>query len=330
MKREQSKYLLMAFVICVACLLTGCSGANKDGTYSAIQGFTNVYDILVWPMAGLMWLIGKTVAFGNYGVVIIISTLIVRTCAWPIYAKTNDMSLKMNLMAPEQAKIQARYEGKTDQESQQRMQMEMMNLYKKYGVGIGGCLMPFVQFPLFIAFYTTLQRIPYTLSSSLKFNFSFLNGTFLGVNLFLPRGEALEKVYENAELLAQYGLSSSSYEAVSKAQNIGIIVIAVIVGLTQIAMQLYAQHQQKKAKDSQFADVPEYRRPQQTDQAKQTQMTMNIMMYGMSIMMVFMVLQNTAALGLYWVVGNIYSFLQQIINKKLSKKRLEKLKAKLS
>ena len=329
MKREQSKYLLVVLVICVACFLTGCSGANKDGTYSAIEGFTNVYDILVWPMAGLMWVIGKFIAQGNYGIVIIISTILVRTAAWPIYAKTNDMSLKMSLMGPEQAKIQARYEGKTDQESQQRMQMEMMNLYKKYGVGFGGCLMPFIQFPLFVAFYTTLQRIPYTLSSDLKFNFSFLNGNFLGVNLFLPRGDALKTVYENADLLAQYGLSSTSYEAVSKAQNIGIIVIAVIVGITQIAMQLYAQHQQKKARDAQFDHLPEYRRPQQNDQQKQTQTTMNIMMYGMSIMMVFMVLQNTAALGLYWVVGNIYSFLQQIINRKLNAKRLEKLKQKL-
>lgn len=329
MKREQIKYLLVALVFGIVCFASGCSGANKDGTYSAIQGFNNVYDILVWPMAGLMWGIGKTVAFGNYGVVIILSTLIVRTAGWPIYAKTNDMSLKMSLMGPEQAKIQARYEGKTDKESQQRMQMEMMNLYKKYGVGFGGCLMPFIQFPLFIAFYTTLQRIPYTLSSSLKFNFSFLNGNFLGVNLFLPRGEALKTVFENPELLAQYGLTEANYEAVAKSQNIGIIIIAVIVGITQIAMQFYMQRQQKKTKDAQFANIPEYRRPQPDDKAKQTQTTMNIMMYGMSIMMVFMVLQNTAALGLYWTIGNIYSFLQQIINRKMSSKRLEKLKAKL-
>lgn len=329
MKKEKSKYLLMGLIVFSMCFLTGCSGANKDGTYSAIQGFTNAYDILVWPMAGLMWCIGKTVAFGNYGIVIIISTIIVRTCAWPIYAKTNDMSLKMSLMGPEQAKIQARYEGKTDQESQQRMQMEMMNLYKKYGVGVGGCLMPFIQFPLFIAFYTTLQRIPYTLSTSLKFNFGFLDGNFLGINLFLPRGEALKKVFENPDLLAQYNLTEASYDAVSKAQNIGIIIIAIIVGVTQIAMQLYSQHQQKKSKAQQYADVPEYRRPKENDQTKQTQLTMNIMMYGMSIMMVFMVLQNTAALGLYWTIGNIYSFLQQIINRKLSAKRLEKLKSKL-
>ena len=153
MKRERNKYILIASVLLAALFLTGCSTANKDGSYNPIEGFNSAIDLLVWPMAGLMWGIGKTVAFGNYGVVIILATIIVRTCAWPIYAKTNDMSLKMQLMAPEQAKIQKRYEGKTDQESQQRMQMEMMQLYKKYGVGVGGCLMPFVQFPLFIAFF---------------------------------------------------------------------------------------------------------------------------------------------------------------------------------
>ena len=328
MKRERNKYILIASVLLAALFLTGCSTANKDGSYNPIEGFNSAIDILVWPMAGLMWGIGKTVAFGNYGVVIILATIIVRTCAWPIYAKTNDMSLKMQLMAPEQAKIQKRYEGKTDQESQQRMQMEMMQLYKKYGVGVGGCLMPFVQFPLFIAFYTTLQRIPYTLDTAKKFNFGFLNGNFLGVNLFLPRGEALKKVFENAELLELYGLNANQYDSISKSQNIGIIILAVVVGITQIAMQILSQRQQKKAKNAQFADIPEYRRPQQDDAAKQSQIMMNVMMYGMSLMMVMFVLNSTAALGLYWLVGNIYSALQMYINKKFGNKRLEKLKNK--
>ena len=95
MKRERNKYILIASVLLAALFLTGCSTANKDGSYNPIEGFNSAIDLLVWPMAGLMWGIGKTVAFGNYGVVIILATIIVRTCAWPIYAKTNDMSLKM-------------------------------------------------------------------------------------------------------------------------------------------------------------------------------------------------------------------------------------------
>jgi YidC/Oxa1 family membrane protein insertase len=105
-------------------------------------------DLFVYPMAGIMWVIGKTIGFGSYPVTIIIATIVVRTIAWPIYGKTNDMQLKMQLVQPEMEKIQKKYAGREDQESKQRMSMETMQLYKKYGIGFGGCLMPFVQMPI--------------------------------------------------------------------------------------------------------------------------------------------------------------------------------------
>ena len=111
-------------------------------------------------MAGIMWCIGKTIGFGSYPITIIIATIVVRTLAWPIYAKTNDMQLKMKLVEPEMQKIQKKYEGKEDQESKQRMQMETMQLYKKYGIGIGGCVMPIIQMPIFLGFYYSIRKIP--------------------------------------------------------------------------------------------------------------------------------------------------------------------------
>ena len=108
--------------------------------YTPIDGFKSGWDILVWPMAFLMYGIGKTVAFNYYSLTILFATIIVRTLAWPIYAKTNDLSLKMKLMAPHQAKIEAKYAGKDDPISQQRKQMEMMQLFKKYGVGPARCV----------------------------------------------------------------------------------------------------------------------------------------------------------------------------------------------
>lgn len=328
-RKENTKYLLLLVIIIAVGFLSGCSTANADGTYNAIEGFTSAIDILVWPMAGLMWALGKSIAFANYGVVIILATIIVRTCAWPIYAKSNDMSLKMGLMGPEQAKIQKKYEGKDDPESKQRMQTEMMQLYKKYGVGIGGCIMPFIQFPIFIAFFTTLQRIPMTLDPTKSFNFKFLNSNFLGVNLFLPMGDSLTKIFEDPTLVALYGLDPANFEAISRAQTIGVIVLAVLVGLTQIGIQLLTEFRQKKMKQEAYSDVPAYRRQQPNPQQKSTEITMKVVMYGMSIMMVFFVLRSTAALGLYWLIGNIYSGLQSYLGKKMSNKRMEKLKQKM-
>ena len=104
------KYALLYVAVATLGLLVGC--AKKNGTqepYAPIIGFTKPGDIFVYPIAGIMWLMGKSLAFGSYGVAIILTTLIVRTIAWPIYAKSNDMTLKMQLMHPELEKVQAKY-----------------------------------------------------------------------------------------------------------------------------------------------------------------------------------------------------------------------------
>lgn len=310
MNKQSRKYLVVALVVVSLLVLSGCTKSGNPADYKPIQGWTGIMDIFVWPMAALMYGIGKSVAFGNYGIVIIITTLIVRTLAWPIYAKTNDMSLKMQLMGPEQAKLEAKYAGKTDQESMQRKQMEMMQLYKKHGVGFAGCLLPLVQFPIFIAFYETLQRVPVTRNGGFTFDFGFLSGSFFGIDLFSGRLDAAGNV-------------------ISTYQTWGIIVFAIIVGATQFLSQVLMSKRQKKAKEDAQSNVPSYRQPQQTDMQKQTETTMKFMMYGMTLMMVFFVYRSTAALGLYWLVGNLYTTLQGYIGHKRSKTRMEKLKSKI-
>lgn len=305
MKKQRKRYLLVALAIIGLFLFASCRGGTQE--YKPIEGWNGILDILVWPIAALMWAIGKTVGFGYYGLVIIITTIIVRTLAWPIYAKTNDMSLKMQLMAPDQAKIEEKYRDKNDPESQQRKQLELMQLYRKYGVGLGGCLLPFVQFPIFIAFYQTLQRIPKTRNPQYKFDFSFLKGNFFGIDLFRSRLD----------------------EPVTKYQTWGIIILAALVGITQVFSQFLATRRQKRAKEEAQANIPAYRRTQTTDVQKQTETMMKVMMYSLTAMMVFFVYSSTAALGLYWLVGNLYSTLQAEISARTSKKRLEVLREKI-
>lgn len=290
------KISVIVLLLFVALFLSGC---GVDDT-QPIEGIQGVLDLLVLPMAGLLWVIAKTVAFGNYGIALIIATIIVRTLAWPIYAKTNDMSLKMQLIGPEQAKIQEKYAGKEDPASKQAMQMETSQLYKKYGLGLGGCLMPFVQFPIFISFYSVVRRLPVTpwLNDVMSFN-------FFGISL------AEKAVLGNWDW-----------------QTIGVYILAFLVGATQIFSQILIQRRQKKMKEAQTANLPDYRKPQQTPQQQSTEKTMKYMIYFMTIMMVVFVVQSPAALGLYWLIGNLYSTFQSYISHKNSSARIESLKKK--
>ena len=141
---------------------------------------------MAWLMVQLSNLFG-----GFYIIGLLITTILVRTIAWPIYAKTNDMTLKMQLMQPELNKIQEKYATRQDDRSKQMMQMEMAQLYKKYKVGLSGCLMPFLQFPIFMAIYRAVSRIPYTIAyegTIYKNDWANeINPRFLGINLFEDR-----------------------------------------------------------------------------------------------------------------------------------------------
>ena len=57
---------------------------------------------------------------------------------------------------------------------------------------------------------------------------------------------------------------------------------------------------------------------------------MKVMLYSMPIMMAIFIITNTAALGWYWFVGNIYTAFQSFISSKSSAKKLEKLRQQYS
>ncbi len=269
------------------------------------QFFSNFFDnFLVYPIGLIILFFSKL--FGGYYIVgLFIGTLIVRTLGWPIYAKTNDMSLKMKLMEPEQAKIQAKYERRKDPESQKMMQMEMARLYKKYKIGFGGCLLPFLQFPIFMAVFRAITRFPYTNGIAGSNNWaSKVNPNFLGISLFEDRTTGTN-------------------------QLIGIIILCVLVVGTQVLSQIISERRMKKQQEKAQADIPAYRR-QAAAQGNQMQTSMKMFMYMMIAMMAVFVFTSEAALGIYWLIGNVYAIAQTAIGSKNSEKRLEKLKQKHS
>ena len=332
--KELKKYILIGLITLVVILGTGCGAItftingyeDQQFYFPIVKGMYGVggnLDWLVYPMAWFMYFLGEYVVNNNYALIIILATVVIRSAAWPIYGKTNDMSLKMQLLAPEQAKIQAKYAGKTDKESQQRMSMETMQLYKKYKVSFASCLMPLVQMPIFLAFYETLRRIPYSATSFL---------TTYG-NVFVRKEVEYEVTGDLIINADNYkttflGIDLLKDKSGGGWQMWGIFLIAFLVAVTQLGTQFYSQWRTKKQKRAMEGNIPEYRRSQQNQQQKQSEMMMKIMLYSMPVIMVIFIIQNSAALGFYWLIGNIYTAIQTIISGKFSAKRLEKLKAK--
>lgn len=90
---------------------------------------------------------------GNWGVAIMLLTLVVRCVLWPVHAKSQNTMKRMGLLAPKMKELQEKYK-----DDQQKLSAETMKLYRDYGVNpLGGCLPMFVQIPIFFGFFRVLQ-----------------------------------------------------------------------------------------------------------------------------------------------------------------------------
>lgn len=115
--------------------------------------------IFVKPLAWLILKIGYIIK--NFGIAIIIVTLLIRTIMIPFTKKAALQSENLKLVQPELTKLEKKYKDKTDKESMMQKSQEMLVLYKKYNINpMSGCLFSFIQLPLFMAFYEALYRLP--------------------------------------------------------------------------------------------------------------------------------------------------------------------------
>ncbi|TFE67429.1 membrane protein insertase YidC [Methylacidiphilum caldifontis] len=112
------------------------------------------YGMWGWVVKPLVWCMVHFHSFiPNYGLDIILFTLLLKGIFWPLQSKANRNMKAMQALSPKLKELQARYKDQPD-----KMQAEMMKLYREYGVNpLGGCLPMLVQIPIFIGFYTMLQ-----------------------------------------------------------------------------------------------------------------------------------------------------------------------------
>ncbi|MBS5860178.1 YidC/Oxa1 family membrane protein insertase [bacterium] len=90
---------------------------------------------------------------GNYGLAIIVLTIIVRMFLWPLNVSQQRSMRQMQTLQPKLKAIQERYKN-----DPQKMQMKMMEFYKEHKFNpMGGCLPLLVQMPVFILLYSALM-----------------------------------------------------------------------------------------------------------------------------------------------------------------------------
>ncbi len=119
------------------------------------RDFVMFYGMFGFISRPLSWLMRKMHDFsGNWGLAIILMTIIIRTILWPLQAKSQYSMKRMGKLAPLMKEVQEKHKDNPTQ-----AQMEVMKLYKDYGVNpVGGCFPMLLQIPIFFAFYSVLQN----------------------------------------------------------------------------------------------------------------------------------------------------------------------------
>jgi len=133
-------------------------GPNHFGT---LKSYNRKYEKII-PLGG--WLVGWFTRYAiipmfnffsrfiaNFGLIILLMTLVIKTVVFPLTYKSYSSSAKMQVLKPEIEKINAKY---PKQEDAMKKQQATMDLYRRAGVNtMGGCLPTLLTFPILWAMF---------------------------------------------------------------------------------------------------------------------------------------------------------------------------------
>lgn len=119
----------------------------------------NIFSSLVEGIRSLLnffYSFTDTLGFANYGIAIILLTIVVKMALYPLTVKQMKSMKAMQVLQPKIKEIQEK------QKDPQKAQQAIMTLYKENGANpLSGCLPLLIQMPILIALYQALNKFPY-------------------------------------------------------------------------------------------------------------------------------------------------------------------------
>ena len=245
----------------------------------------NFSDIIRIPFGYLLdWLYQFA---GNYGLALILFSLIVKIVLLPMNAKSKKSMLKMSRVAPLAKALEAKYK-----DDQQKYQQELMKLYKEEGVSTGGgCLWSFIPLLILLPLYYVIRE-PITYVMHIPAEQEILavypdiagllrpiDFTFLGIDL--------------AEIPSWKVWQATDWNAV------GLFLLPVISGAANLVSSIVSQ----KLNGS----VATNAKGEKDKEAAKSAQSMNTMLYLMPLVSVWIGFSLPAAVTVYWIAQAVFT-----------------------
>ena len=298
----------------------------------------NLFDIITIPLGYILDIIYRLVQ--NYGLAIIIFTIIIKLVLIPLNLRSQKAMKKQQKIQPILAELQKKYAN-----DQQKLQTEMMKLYKENNISMmGGCLPMLIQFPILIGLYRVIQS-PIRYLLHIQFNDPGVSYKITQIVTLMKEqfpselgnyaNSTAKTIFNSAQIqLATWSekvldkvdawsinfnflgldLSKAPYDALELVKEanfsqLSIIALLLIPALAICTTWLSMKQTQKMSGQTQN---------QSNAQTAQMSKTMNIMM---PLMTGFFSITLPSGMGVYWITSNIIQMVQQyILNKVLDSK----------
>ena len=273
----------------------------------------NLFDvIIVQPILNLLMAIYSIVPGGDFGISIIIFTVIIRFLLWPLVKKQLHQTKAMRKMQPELKKIQAKY--KNDKQAQG---LAMMELYKKHNISPFGSIgVLLIQLPILIGIYRVVQIFAMHRDELGKFTYGFMDN-IPAVKELLASPDNFNQNFLGFIDLTQHAVSENGVV-------IGLLVLALLAAL----LQFFLSKQMSPNTDSnkRLRDVlAEAGQGKEADQAEVNAIVMRKMMKFMPVMLFFIMISLPGALALYMATGNAVAYLQNKLILGKDKEEMEQI-----
>lgn len=256
--------------------------------------------LIVQPIFNLLVLIYALLPGHNFGLALIIFTIVIRLLLWPLLKKQLHQAKAMRALQPEIKKVKKAAKGDRQKESQM-----LMELYKERGIN------PFSTFPtlivqlvVLIGLYSGLRRVIINPHELISF-------AYPGLQHLSWMQTLAHNIHQFDDTL--FGIVDLSRAAVSKA---GIYWPAMVIVVASAIAQYY-QSKQLLPNDKEQRSLKDILKDagsgKQADQSEVNAAVGRSTRYFLPVMIFLFTVNLASALSLYWFVGGVVAFIQQSI-----------------
>ena len=258
----------------------------------------NIFElIVVQPIFNLLLAIYAFVPFADFGIAVIIFTIIIRFALWPLVVKQLHQVKAMRKLQPELARIKKATKGNRQLES-----MQMLELYKKHEVKpFRSILILLIQLPIFIALFQVIRIFTSHRDEIASYTYGFMQN-LEPVKKLIENPDSFNKMFLGFVDLTQPAISGGTVD-------IFLVLLAVVAAYTQyiISKQTSPQSSTKRLRDV-LAEAGDGKQP---DQSELNAVMMGKMTKILPFIMFFIMLSLPGALALYYATSNMFAAIQQ-------------------